>query len=152
MGEIVIVQDMIIVKYIQLCIWEKIEFQIHLAKETNNHRERSISMNNIELWCHNLTNFWQHKEINKIIDLFDQNVIYYEEPNNQISYNELENIWSEIKEQNTSDIEHKILIENDNKCVVNFLLHGNTTIDMIYEIKLNEENKCIYFKQWYMEY
>ena len=109
-------------------------------------------MNNIELWCHNLTNFWQRKEINKIIDLFDQNVIYYEEPNNQISYNELENIWSEIKEQHTSGIEHKILIENDNKCVANFLLHGNTTIDMIYEIELNEENKCIYFKQWYMEY
>ena len=109
-------------------------------------------MNNIELWCHNLTNFWQRKEINKIIDLFDQNVIYYEEPNHKISFNELKSVWSEIKDQDTSNIEYKILVEKNNRCVANFLLHGNTTIDMIYELELNKENRCIYLKQWYMEY
>lgn len=109
-------------------------------------------MSNTNLWCQNLTNFWHQKEISKIINLFDQNVIYYEEPNHKISYTELESIWREIKDQDTSNIEYKILVENNNKCIANFLLHGETTIDMIYEIELNEENKCIYFKQWYMEY
>lgn len=109
-------------------------------------------MSNNIIWCQKLQKFWQDKEITKIIELFDQNVIYYEEPNNQINYNELVTIWSEIKDQETTNLEFKILLEDNNKCIANFLLKGETTIDMIYEIKLNDENKCIYFKQWYMEY
>ena len=129
-------------------------------------------MSNIDNWCQSLTNFWQQKDINKIIDLFDQNVIYYEEPNHKISFNELKNVWSEIKDEDMikniikevidkcpddlkffdESIKKNILVENNNRCVANFLLHGNTTIDMIYEIEINKENKCNYLKQWYMEY
>lgn len=107
--------------------------------------------NNIN-WCQKLQKFWQQKEIDKIIELFSKDVIYYEEPNNKITYKELINVWSEIKNQNTNNLEFKILLEDNNKCIANFILNENTTIDMIYEIELNEENKCIYFKQWYMEY
>lgn len=109
-------------------------------------------MSNTSNWCQNLNDFWQQKEIDKIIDLFDQNVIYYEEPNHKISYNELLSVWTEIKNQNTTNIEYKILVENNNKCIANFILKDKTTIDMLYEIELNKNNKCIYFKQWYMEY
>lgn len=42
-------------------------------------------------------------------------------------------------------------MEKDNFLVANFIMNDNGTIvDMIYEIKLNEKGKCIYFKQWYM--
>lgn len=109
-------------------------------------------MSNNITWCQKLLNFWQQKEIENIINLFDENVVYYEEPNNKITYNELINVWSEIKDQDTNNIEFKILVEDNNKCIANFLLKGKTIIDMIYEIRLNEDNKCIYFKQWYMEY
>lgn len=103
-------------------------------------------------FCQNLKDFWQQKEIDKIIDLFSEEVVYYEEPNNKIAYAELKDVWKEIKDQDTTNIEFNILLESTDKCIVNFLLVGETTIDMIYEIKLNDDNKCTYFKQWYMEY
>ena len=109
-------------------------------------------MNNNKMWCQKLQKFWQQKEIDKIIELFSENVIYYEEPNNKITYKELKFVWSEIKNQNIVSLNFKILSEENNKCITNFILKENTTIDMIYEITLNDENKCTYFKQWYMEY
>ena len=109
-------------------------------------------MNNNKMWCQKLQKFWQQKEIDKIIELFSENVIYYEEPNNKITYKELKFVWSEIKNQNIVSLNFKILSEENNKCIANFILKENTTIDMIYEITLNDENKCTYFKQWYMEY
>lgn len=109
-------------------------------------------MNNHKVWCQNLLSFWQQKEITKIIELFSEDVIYYEEPNNKINYNELADVWSEIQGQDTSNLQYKIIAEENNKCIANFLLKGEKTYDMIYEIELNEENKCVYFKQWYMEY
>ena len=109
-------------------------------------------MSNNIIWCENLKHYWQEKNISKIIELFDESVTYYEEPNNKITYNELINVWSEIKEQDTSNIDFNILMEEDNKCIANFILKTTSTIDMIYEIELNKENKCTYFKQWYMEY
>lgn len=109
-------------------------------------------MSNCINWCQNLKDFWHEKEIDKIIDLFSKEVVYYEEPTNKISYTELINVWNEIKDQDTKNIEFKVLVESSNKCIANFILKTDTTIDMIYEIELNEENKCTYFKQWYMEY
>lgn len=109
-------------------------------------------MNNLENWCESLKRFWQNKEIDKIINLFDDNVIYYETPNCKLeSINQVREAWNEIKEQNTNNIEMKVLCEEDNKCIANFILKDELTYDMIYEIELNDTNKCIYFKQWYME-
>lgn len=103
-------------------------------------------------WCKNLKKYWQEKDINNIINLFDENVEYYETPNQKLSSSEeLRMVWEEIKDQDTKNIEVKILCTENNKCIANFLLTGKETYDMIYEIVLNENNKCTYFKQWYME-
>lgn len=109
-------------------------------------------MNNLEKWCNDLLKYWQNKDINNIINLFDVDVIYYETPKMKINgINNIRKIWKEIKDQNTSNIELNILCQSNNKCMANYILHDTITYDMIYEIELNENNKCIYFKQWFME-
>lgn len=110
-------------------------------------------MNRFEDWCNNLKKYWQEKKIEKIIDLFDENVIYYESPKIKVnSIAEVKEQWQDIKEQNTSNIEFKILCTENDKCIANYILTDEISYDMIYEIKLNNENKCTYFKQWYMEF
>ena len=97
-------------------------------------------------WCVELLNNWKQKNVENIVNLFDENVEYYETPTEQINtIKEIRKMWEEIEEQNTSDIEF------NECCIVNFVLKDAVLYDMIYQIKLNENNKCIFLKQWYME-
>lgn len=109
-------------------------------------------MPNHETWCNLLKKYWEEKDINKIISLFSEDVIYYETPTEKLnSIKDVKTAWSEIKNQTTIDITYKILCTENNKCIVNFILTDNPTYDMIYEIVLDDNNKCTYFKQWFME-
>ena len=99
-------------------------------------------------WCVELLNNWKQKNVKNIVNLFVENVEYYETPTEKINtIKEITKMWKEIEEQNTSDIEFNILCENDE----NFILKDTISYDMIYQIKLNENNKCIFLKQWFME-
>lgn len=103
-------------------------------------------------WCLKLKENWQLKDVDHIIDLFDEKVEYYETPTIKINtIQEIKQMWEEIGCQNADNIKFNIICQNDECCVVNFILKDNVSFDMIYQIKLNDENKCIFLKQWYME-
>ena len=102
-------------------------------------------------WCIELLNNWKSKNIENIVNLFDEQVEYYETPKEKINtIKEIEKMGEEIKEQKTNNIEFNILCQNNECCIVNFILKDVVSYDMIYQIKLNENNKCIFLKQWYM--
>lgn len=101
-------------------------------------------------WLESLRKFWIDKDIDNIIELFDEKVDYWESPFENIT--NIKSVWNDINEQQIIDLKYRILGEKQNIIIANFLLQipGNI-IDMIYEIQLNDDNKCIYFKQWYMQ-
>ena len=109
-------------------------------------------MDNYYNWCLNLKETWKAKNVQRVMDLFDQKVEYYETPTTQINtMQEIQQMWEEIESQNTDNIEFNILCQNEECCIVNFILKDDISYDMIYQVKLNNENKCIFLKQWYME-
>lgn len=106
-------------------------------------------MINFDKWCNDLKEYWLKKDINSIIELFDNQVEYYETPFQKID--NIETVWKDIETQELISLEYKILGIKDNMVVANFLMNDNNQIvDMIYEIRLNNLGKCDYFKQWYM--
>lgn len=73
-------------------------------------------------WCMELKENWKAKNVENIIQLFDEDVEYYETPKIKINgIEEIRSMWEEIKEQNTNDIAFDIVCENDDCCIVNFI-------------------------------
>ncbi len=109
-------------------------------------------MKDYHKWCEELLNNWKQKNIENLVNLFDKSVEYYESPTEKIEdMKEIRKVWEEIKKQNTNNIEFNILCKNNECCIVNFVLKDTVSYDMIYQIKLNENDKCIFLKQWYTE-
>ena len=102
-------------------------------------------MDNSYNWCLNLKENWKAKNVQRVMELFDQKVEYYETPTTKINtMQEIQQMWEEIESQNTDNIEFNILCQNEECCIVNFILKDDISYDMIYQVKLNNENKCIF--------
>ena len=87
-------------------------------------------------WCVELLNNWKQKKVENIVDLFDENVEYYETPTEKVNtIKEITKMWKEIEEQNTRDILFNILCENDECCIVNFILRDSVSYDISNKIK-----------------
>ena len=89
---------------------------------------------------------------------YSQNVEYYENLIDKpcSNYDEVTNSWN-IVADNQKDIDYKfrIIAYNESICIINWqmtrtMTQNNTKqeIDGIFQISLNENGKCTYFKQW----
>lgn len=88
----------------------------------------------------------------------DKNVKYYENPIDSpcSSFDDVIKLWNVVAD-NQKDIEYKyeIVAYNDDTCIINWQMARTMTstdtkqeIDGIFQISLNEDGKCTFFKQW----
>ena len=111
-----------------------------------------------ENWAKEFMESWKQLDWKTTLETLDKNVEYYENPIDAPckNFDEVINLWNIVAE-NQKDIEYKykIVSFNEKTCIINWQMTRVMTktkikqeIDGIFQISLNEEGKCTFFKQW----
>ncbi len=111
-----------------------------------------------ENWTKEFMDSWKELDYERTLETLDKNVKYYENPIDEPckNFKEVTNLWN-IVADNQKDIDYKfeIIAYDENTCIINWqmtrtMIKGNVKqeIDGIFQISLNNEGKCTYFKQW----
>ena len=106
-----------------------------------------------EKWLNKLKTYWLNKDIQSAVSLFAKTTFYQETPfmKPYTTYEEINQEWQHIKNENIKDIEINILAIDGNTVIAQWILNQNDNYyDGIYEIRFNDNNECIYFKSWEM--
>jgi hypothetical protein len=116
-------------------------------------------MKNYHNWLTNFGKCWEEKDFSFLRDLLSDNIRYYENPNQNPLTNkkDIVNQWKkDLEKQEKISFSYEILKEDNDSCIANwkasFLIHTEEyKYDGIYIVRLNENNQCTYFKQWWVE-
>lgn len=111
-----------------------------------------------DIWMKEFMESWKCLDWKRTLKTLATDVEYYENPIDKpcCNFEEVTNLWN-IVADNQKDIDYKydIVICNEDTCIFNFQMTRVMTstnmkqeIDGIFEVSLNEEGKCTYFKQW----
>jgi len=115
----------------------------------------------LNIWLEKFGDAWCNKDIDLIMSLFDkENITYFESVFNPpvISWREVKKLW-EVVPINQKDItfNYEIISHSENQGIVNWKVsrlfiptNENQEINGIFQIRLNKNNQCIFFKQWRM--
>lgn len=109
-------------------------------------------------WTKEFMESWKALEWRRTIETLNKNVEYYENPIDEpcSSFDEVIKLWSVVAD-NQKNIEYKyeIISYNEKTCIINWkmtrtLTKNNTKqeIDGIFQISLDKEGLCTFFKQW----
>ena len=115
-------------------------------------------LNKYDKWTKDFMDSWRDLDWRKTLELLSKDVKYYENPIDDpcATFDEVVALW-DIVADNQKDIEYKYeIISFDEKvCIINWQMTRTMTktdtkqeIDGIFQISLNDEGKCTYFKQW----
>ena len=111
-----------------------------------------------DIWTKNFMESWKQLDWRRTLKTLSKDVKYYENPIDEPckNFEEVVNLWN-VVEENQKDInyKYKIISFDENVCIINWQMTRTMTktnikqnIDGIFQISLNEEGKCSYFKQW----
>lgn len=111
-----------------------------------------------EKWTREFMESWKSLDFEKTLSTLSKNVEYYENPIDKpcSNFEEVRNLWKVVPE-NQKDIEYtfNIVCYNEDTCIINWQMtrtmipaETKQEIDGIFQISLDEEGKCTYFKQW----
>lgn len=109
-------------------------------------------------WIKDFMNAWKNQDVEAVMKTISKNCKYYETVFNEpcSSFEDIRKLW-EVVPTNQKDIEYeyKIILENDKFCIVNFFVKRTLVpsgviqdIDGIFQISLDENRLCSFFKQW----
>lgn len=111
-----------------------------------------------EKWTKEFMESWKNLDWKRTLELLSKDVKYYENPidapcNN---FEEVVKLW-EVVADNQKDIDYKfnILSYSEELCIINWQMTRTMTssnqkqeIDGIFQISLDGDGLCSYFKQW----
>lgn len=111
-----------------------------------------------DIWTKDFMESWKQLDWKRTLETLSKDVKYYENPIDEPckNFEEIVNLWN-VVEENQKDINYKyeIISFDENVCIINWQMTRTMTkknikqdIDGIFQISLNKEGKCSYFKQW----
>ena len=109
-------------------------------------------------WTKEFMESWKELDWKKTLETLDNNVEYYENPIDKQcqSFDEVIALWNVVTD-NQKDISYKyqIISYNEGVCIINWQMTRTMTktnqvqeIDGIFQVSVNDNGKCTYFKQW----
>lgn len=115
-------------------------------------------MDKYEKWTKEFMDSWKELDWERTLKTLSKNVEYYENPLDKpcANFDEVTKLWNIVAE-NQKDINYsfKIVVATEETCIINWQMTRIMTqtgtkqeIDGIFQISLNSEGKCTYFKQW----
>jgi len=111
-----------------------------------------------ENWTKDFMEAWKNLEGVTTTRLISENALYYENPIDEPckDFEEIKELWAVVP-SNQKDITYtfEIMAHNDEYALVNFKMerifitnNEKQFIDGIFQISINDEGLCTYFKQW----
>ena len=110
-------------------------------------------MANLQEWLNKFREGWTKKDIDAVLDLFSDDVEYYESQNKKLkNKEEIKEAWKEIAPQKNIKLRLRILAKNNKdkhkvRWELSFFNKRPYHYKGFYFISLNNESKCNYFLQ-----
>lgn len=109
-------------------------------------------------WTTEFMESWKNLDWKKTLETLDKNVEYYENPLDKpcANFEEVTNLWNVVADnQKDIDYDFQIIAYDENSCIINWQMTRTMTntntrqeIDGIFQVSVNKDIKCTYFKQW----
>ena len=109
-------------------------------------------------WVKEFMDSWKELDRKRTLKTLSNNVEYYENPIDKpcSNFEEVTNLWKVVADnQKNIYYNYDIITYNKDSCIINWQMTRTMTktnikqeIDDIFQVSLDEEGKCNYFKQW----
>jgi ketosteroid isomerase-like protein len=110
-------------------------------------------MEDIEAWLQEFKKNWKERNVDEVLDLFTEDVDYWETPSEKLGPEELREEWESVKEQEDIQLDFEVFSRDKGKYTVQWELSyiedgEENELKGVYLIKLNKEGKCEEFWQY----
>ena len=109
-------------------------------------------------WLERMKQAWETKDYEMLSSMFPQNLTYFESPflPPLTTKQQVVDQWKkDLDKQQDIHFNYKILYEDDQHCFANWsasFVRENATVELngVFHFKLDADNRCEYFKHWWV--